>query len=114
MTIMPLPRAFISKAEQQQRAGSPAGYKERKAAEDRRSQQEQDSREKAERQAIEAYWASLTPEQQAELDAASTAQADASTLEMETGPFKRMGQTIRRHAYIRQLLASQEQVAADA
>ena len=62
--------------------------KERKAAEDRRRQQEQEAREKAERQAIEAYWASLTPEQQAELDAASTAQADPDTLAMETGPLQ--------------------------
>ena len=80
----------------------------------RRCQQEQEAREKAERKAIEAYWVSLTPEQQAELDAASTAQADPDILAMETGPLKSMGQTIRRHAYIRQLLASPEQIAAEA
>jgi hypothetical protein len=106
------PKGFISKAEQQQRQEARQA-KERKIAEDRRRQQEQDGREKAERQAIEAYWASLTPEQQAELDAASLAKADAATVAMETGPLKRMGQTIRRHEYIRQLLARPEQVATE-
>jgi hypothetical protein len=106
------PKGFISKAEQQQRQEARQA-KERKTAEDRRRQQEQDAREKAERQAIEAYWASLTPQQQAELDAASLAQADPATVAMETGPLRRMGQTIRRHEYIRQLLAIREQVAAE-
>jgi hypothetical protein len=106
-----VPKGFISKAERQQRQEARQA-KERKEAEGRRHQQEQDAREKAERQAIEAYWGSLTPEQQAELDVASTTQADPETLAMETGPLKRMGQTIRRHAYIRQLLASREQIAA--
>ncbi len=106
------PKGFISKADQRQRQEARQA-KERKAAADRRRQQEQEAREKAERQAIEAYWTSLTPEQQAELDAASTAQADAETLAMETGPLKRMGQTIRRHEYIRQLLASRNQVASE-
>jgi len=106
------PEGFISKAERQQRLEAQQAQ-ERKAADDRRTQREQDARDKAERQAIEAYWASLTPEEQAELDAASLAQADAETLAMETGPLKRMGQTIRRHAYIRQFLASRGQVAAE-
>ena len=107
------PKGFLSKAEQRQQQEARQA-KERQAAEDRRRQQEQDAREKAERQAIDAYWESLTPEQQAELDAAAIAQADPATLAMETGPLKRMGQTIRRHEYIRQLLASREQIAAEA
>jgi Replication initiator protein A len=106
------PKGFVPKAERQQREQARQA-KERQAAEERRSQKEQEAREKAERQAIEAYWASLTPEQQAELDAVSLAQADAEILAMETGPLKRMGQTIRRHAYIRQLLASREQAPAE-
>ena len=105
------PKGFIPKAERQ-RQQEARQAKERQAAEDRRRQQEQDAREKAERQAIDAYWQSLTPEQQAEIDAASLAQADPATLAMETGPLKRMGQMIRRHTYIRQLLASREQIAA--
>lgn len=107
------PKGFVSKAEQRQQQEARQA-KDRKAAEHRRCQQEQEAREKAERKAIEAYWVSLTPEQQAELDAVSTAQADPDILAMETGPLKSMGQTIRRHAYIRQLLASPEQIAAEA
>jgi Replication initiator protein A len=106
------PKGFLSKAEQRQQQEARQA-KERQVAEDRRSKQEQDAREKAERQAIDAYWESLTPEQQAEIDAASIAQTDPATLAMETGPLKRMGQTIRRHEYIRQLLASREQIAAE-
>jgi hypothetical protein len=106
------PKGFLSKAEQRQQQEARQA-KERQAAEERRSKQEQDAREKAERQAIDAYWESLTPEQQAEIDAASIAQTDPATLAMETGPLKRMGQTIRRHEYIRQLLASREQIAAE-
>ena len=107
------PKGFVSKAERQQQKEAQSAS-ERQAAEGRRRQQEQEAREKAERQAIAAYWESLTPEQQAELDAASIAQADPETLAMETGPLKRMGQMIRRNEYIRQLLASRQQIAAEA
>jgi Replication initiator protein A len=107
------PKGFISKAEQQRRQEAQQA-RDRKAAEDRRRQQDQEAREKAERQAIDAYWASLTPEQQAELDAASIAEADPETLAMERGPMKKFGQTLRRHGYIRKLLASQEQKQAEA
>jgi hypothetical protein len=106
------PKGFVSKAERQRREEAKQA-KERKVAEDRRYQREQEAREKAERQSIEAYWASLTAEQQAELDAASTAQTDPASLAMETGPLKRMGQMIRRNEYIRQLLAIREQVSAE-
>ena len=109
------PKGFVSKAERQQREQAQQA-KERQAAEARRREQEQEARDKAERKAIEAYWASLTPPQQAELDAASTAEADPDTLAMESGPgsgpFKSMAQTLRRHAYIRKLLANREQPAA--
>lgn len=109
------PKGFVSKAERQQREQARLA-KERQAAEARRREQEQDAREKDERKAIEAYWASLTPEQQAELDTTSIAQADPDTLAMESGPhhgpFRSMAQTLRRHAYIRRLLASRDQSAA--
>jgi hypothetical protein len=106
------PKGFISKAERRKQQEAQQA-KDRKAAEDRRRQQDQDAREKAERQAIEAYWDSLTPEQQAELDAASIAQAAPETLELERSPMKRFGQTLRRHEYIRQRLAHPEHVAAE-
>jgi hypothetical protein len=101
------PKGFVSAAERRERAEARQA-RERLAAEDRRRRQGQDAREKAERQAVEAYWASLTPEQQAELQAAADAQADPASLAIEHGPLKRMGQMIRRHAYIRQLLAIRE------
>jgi hypothetical protein len=97
------PKGFVSKAERQKQQEARQA-KERSDAGKRRRQQEQDACEKAEKTAILAYWESLTPEQQAELDAASIAQADPATLALETGPLKRMGQTIRRHEHIRQLL----------
>ena len=107
-----VPKGFVSKAEQQERQEARQA-KEGKAAEDRRRQKTREAREKAESQAIEAYWASMTPEQQAALDAATIEQADPATLAMENGPLKRMGQTIRRHEHIRRLLASREQPIAE-
>jgi hypothetical protein len=101
------PKGFVSAAERREQAGARQA-RERLAAEDRRCRQEQDAREKAERQAVEAYWASLTPEQQADLQAAADAQADPASLAIEHGPLKRMGQMIRRHGHIRQLLAIRE------
>ena len=81
--------------------------KERQDAEERRRKQEADARERTERQAILAYWEALTPEQQAKLQAEADAQADPEQLASETGPLKSMGQTIRRHEHIRQLLQTQ-------
>jgi hypothetical protein len=106
------PQGFVSKAErQQQREAQQA--RERQAAEGRRRKQEQDAREKAERQAIDGYWESLTPEQQAELQAAADISVDPEQLARETGPLKSLGQMIRRHEHIRQLLANREQIAAE-
>jgi hypothetical protein len=106
------PKGFVSKAERQQREEARQA-KERKAAEERRRQQEEAAREKAEQQEVDTYWKSLNAEQQAELQTAADAQADPDELAKEFGPLKRMGQHIRRHAYILQLLASREQIAAD-
>jgi len=102
-----LPKSFVSKAERERRAEAKKAA-DQKAAEEKRRQRQDEASEKAERKGIDAYWASQTPEQQAEIDAASTAQADAATLAMETGPLKSMGQTLRRHAYIRQLLRDRQ------
>ena len=82
------PKGFISKAERQRRQEAKQA-REREAAEERRRQQEEEARERAMRKAINAHWASLTPEQQAELDAASIAQADPDTLAMEKRPDER-------------------------
>ena len=78
----------MSKAERQKQQ-EVRQAKDYQAAEDRRRQKEQDASENAERRAIEAYWESLTLQQQAELDAASNAKADPGS----TGPGIRATQT---------------------
>ena len=105
------PKGFTSKVERQRREEARQA-KERQAGEDRRRQKEQKASELAERKAIDAYWESLTPEEQAEVDGASYAQADPESLALEHGPFKEMGQRIRRNDYIRQLLKSREPMPA--
>jgi hypothetical protein len=100
-----VPKGFVSRAERQ-RHDQVRQTRERQAAVQRRRQQEEEARNQTEQHAIAAYWESLTPEQQAELDAASVAQADAETLALEKGPMKPFAQKIRRAGYIRQLLAS--------
>jgi Replication initiator protein A len=107
------PKGFVSKAERQQREESRQA-REHQAATERRCQREEEDRQKAERKKIDAHWESLTAEQQAELDAAANAQADPAELAKEFGPLKRMGQTIRRHEYIRQLLTQQAPIPAEA
>ena len=103
------PKGFVSKAERQRRLEAKQA-KERKDAEERRRQQEEKARERAEQQAIDAYWASLTPKQQAEIDD----QADPETLAMEEGPIRRMGLHIHRADHIRRLLSNREPLVADA
>jgi hypothetical protein len=107
------PKGFVSREERQRRE-EVRQAKEREAAEKRRREKEQEAREQAERQAITAYWESLTPEQQAELDAASIAAADPDSLAHEQGPTKRFFQQIRRNEYIRQLLVNQAKLPAEA
>jgi hypothetical protein len=101
------PKGFVSRAERERQAEAKR-QAERKAAEARRRQSEEEERAEAERKAIDAYWQSLTPEQQDALDADSRTQADPEALALENGPFKQMGQLIRRHEYIRQLLKNRQ------
>ena len=54
------PKGFVSRAERQRREEARQA-KERQAAEERRRKQQEEAREQAERQAIDAYWESLTP-----------------------------------------------------
>jgi|SRR5579864_7774536 len=108
------PKGFVSKAEQQRREEARQA-RERQAAEQRCLERDEKERERAERKAINAYWESLTPEQQAQLQSDADAQADPETLALENGPFKRMGRQIRRDQYIRELLkTSASQVIVDA
>lgn len=101
------PRGFISREERQRREEERRA-KERAAADERRRKQEEEARDKAERQAIAAYWDSLTPEQQKELQAQADAKADPADLARETGVLKRIGQQIRRSEHIRDQLRSRQ------
>lgn len=99
-----LPKNFESKADRQRKAEAKEA-KEREVAEERRKKRERDAREQADRRAIEAYWASLTPEQQAEHDTAAIALADAEDLKLiEPGPMKRIGLSIIRSKHTLRLL----------
>ena len=101
------PKGFVPAAERQ-RLAEARQARERDAAEARRREREQQAQENAERQAIAAYWAGLTPEQQTALDAAATAEADPEQLALEKGPLKSMGQHIRRNDYIRRILQKRQ------
>lgn len=102
-----VPKNFVSKAQRQARDAAKQAQALQAAEEHHRVQREK-ARDRAERQAIAAYWASLTPQQQAALDAASAAATDPATLAMETGPLARMVRQIRRDAWIRELLDGRE------
>ena len=107
------PRGFVPKAERQRREEARQAQ-EREKAEARRRERAEAAREKAERQAIDAYWSALMPGQQAELDAAATAQADPAEVAQEWGALRKIGQRLRRDQYIRQLLASRATPPAEA
>lgn len=107
------PKGFTSKAERERRNEAKQA-KARQEAEARRRKQVEEASQRKEKQAILDYWESLTPEQQAQLQAAADAQADPAELAKEIGPLKTFGQTIRRHEYIRQLLKNREQEPAEA
>ena len=98
-----IPRGFVPGDERRRRREAEAAV-DLLAAEGRRRRRERDAAEKAERDAIAAYWEGLTPRQRAELEAAAIARADPETLALEVGPFRKLGQRIRREAYIRRLL----------
>ena len=107
------PKGFESAANRQRKQEA-KDAKARQDAEDRHRKREADARDRAEKKDILDHWESLTPEQQGELQAAADAQADPAELAQQTGPLKSMGQTIRRHEYIRQLLRSRQTDAAEA
>ena len=101
------PKGFVSAAERQRHQEAKQATEE-KAAEDRRHQREEKAREQDIKRQVAAYWDSLSPEQQAQLQADADAQTDPASLAIEHGPLKRMGQHIRRDEHIRRLLASHE------
>jgi hypothetical protein len=101
------PKGHVTKAEREKQAEA-ARQRHQTEAEHRRRQQQQDATERQEQKQATAYWDSLTPEQQAEVQAKADAQADPADLAQQTGPLKSFGQTIRRQAYIRQLLKNRQ------
>jgi hypothetical protein len=103
----PAPKGFVSEAERLRREEARKA-KEHAAAEARRREKEQQERERAAEQEAEAHWKSLTPEQQAEIDAASMAQTDPADLALEKGHFGKTIQRNRRLRYVRQMLDSRE------
>ena len=98
------PKGFVSKADRDRQAEAKR-QADRAAAAERRRTQAEDAEEKAELKRAAEYWASLTAEERAEVDAASMAAADPASLAAETGPFKGTMQRARREEYIRRLLA---------
>ena len=100
------PANYISKAERERRAAI-AQAAEQKAQSAAKAKQTQKIREKQEAAAIDAYWASLTPSQKEALQAAADATTDAEQLKQEQGPFKKLGQQIRRVDYIKLLLQAE-------
>lgn len=105
-----VPKGFVSQAERQRREEAKQA-KEREAAEARRCQQQEEAQERAKQRRDDAYWESLTPEQQADIDEKSRSAADPSTLAAETGPLRGTMQRLRQRAYIRHLLDRQEAAA---
>ncbi len=107
-----LPKGFVSRAERQRREEEKQA-KERQEAEERRRKQLADAEARKERAAISGFWDGLTPEQQAEHEAAAIAQADAEDLKLiEPGPMKRFGMTIIRDKYAKKLLQAQGKLPA--
>jgi hypothetical protein len=66
------------------------------------------------RKKVQDYWNKLTPQQQAEHDAAAIVQANAEQLKLiEPGPTKKFGMGILRHGYIREILESRQSELAE-
>jgi hypothetical protein len=68
------PEGYLPREERRRREDAQQA-KARAAAEDRHRQQDEAAREEAKREAATAYWATLTPPQQADLDAEMLAEA---------------------------------------
>ena len=97
------PPGFASRADRE-RTARDGQQRRRQADADRRHRAEAAAGARAEDEAIDRYWAALSPARQAELDRAARALADPEALARETGPLRRLGTVIRRRAYIRRLL----------
>jgi hypothetical protein len=100
------PKGYVSPAERQRKEEAKLA-RERKATDERRQKQAEEARERAEIEEINAYWNSLTPEQQAGMDAQLEAEEDPEKLASQVGPLKELGKRIRRQTHIQELLNNQ-------
>lgn len=104
------PKGFVPRAERRRRDEARKA-KERQEAEARRLKREREARDQAERQAVAAYWESLTAEEQADVDAKATAEA---TPEERQGPMARFFKISHRHRHIKALLQAEGKLPPDA
>jgi hypothetical protein len=98
------PKGFVSKAEQKRKHEAKLASQRKDMAEYRRKQAEAEA-ELEERKRVAAHLESLTADETAELDAKIEAESNFAAIDLPDGPFKELGQRIRREEYIRQMLS---------
>jgi hypothetical protein len=107
-----MPKGFTSRAERQKQEEAKQA-KAREAAEQRRIQQAEEIRQQERRKEEDAYWASLTPAEQAELEAKALAAADQTARDTYLSMKRiRAGDgylSMIRREYIRTLLDAEAQ-----
>lgn len=101
------PKGFISAAERQRRAEAKEAA-EKSVKDQSRQRDEMIAADRRENLAVEAYWKSLSVSEQSILQAQADALADPETIKIEFGPLKKLGQSTRRSAYIRQMLRDRQ------
>lgn len=102
-----IPKGYKPKAERLKPAEAQRGETTAEKAATRLLARNKD-RERSEQKAIDAYWKSLSRDEQAAIDTKILEQADPEDLAKEVGPLKRIGQTIRRNEYILQLIRDRQ------
>ncbi|APW64302.1 hypothetical protein [Paludisphaera borealis] len=107
------PKGFVSEAEKLRRQEAKRTKELAADAETRRKRAEADDEKRLSSMADEKL-AALTPDQLAELDAASLADATVEQLESEEGPFGNTVKLLRRRSYIARQLRAQQVLPADA
>jgi hypothetical protein len=106
------PKGFVGRVERQRQEEAKQAQ-EREKADARRREREEEARERAERQELDAYFKSLSADEQSRLEAAALANADPATRNTYES-MKRLGSggdgflSIIRRDYIRQLLKNRQ------